>query len=132
MIECGPNICVAQGRQFYRMGIVSVSIMWVVLRWRCLVWRRLLQHCSGSLSTCSSDQLCPAVQYMTCWEKLEAMSDDSYDSYEGADGQPGYFYYYDDPQDYEEWCHWNDVEEDEGYYAPFPPNVEGGDFFSGR
>ena len=29
--------------------------------------------CSGSLSACSSDQSCPAVDYMTCWERLEAM-----------------------------------------------------------
>ena len=28
-------------------------------------------------------------------------------------------------RDYEEWCAWNDVEEDEGYYAPFPPDVAG-------
>ena len=34
-------------------------------------------ECSGSLATCSSDQLCPVVDYMTCWEKLEAMSDNS-------------------------------------------------------
>ena len=61
---------------------------------------------------------------MTCWDKLEAMSDDSYESYEGVDGQPGYFDY-DDPRDYEEWCAWNDVDEDEGYYAPFPPDVAG-------
>ena len=57
------------------------------------------------------------------------MSDDSYASYEGADGQPEYFDY-DHPRDYEEWCAWNDVDEDEGYYAPFPPNVEGGVLFS--
>ena len=74
-------------------------------------------ECSGSLPTCSSDLSCPAVDYMTWWDKLEAMSDDSYDSYEGVDGQPGYFYY-DDPRDYEEWCAWNDVEEDEGYSVP--------------
>ena len=46
---------------------------------------------SGSLPTGSSDRSCPAVDYMTCWDKLEAMSDDSYDCYEGVDGQPGYF-----------------------------------------
>ena len=38
---------------------------------------------------------------MTCWEKLEAMSDDSYDVYEGVDDQPGYFDY-DDRRDSEE------------------------------
>ena len=70
--------------------------------------------------TCSSDNLCPVTDYMTCWEQLKAMSD----SYGGVDGQPGYFDY-DDPRDYEEWCAWNDVEEDEGYYAPFPPDVAG-------
>ena len=67
-------------------------------------------ECSGSLPTGSPDQPCPAVDYMTYWDKLEAMSDDSYDSYEGVDGQPGYFDY-DDPRDYEEWCAWNDVDE---------------------
>ena len=46
----------------------------------------LAAECSSSLATCSSDQSCPLVDYMTCWEKLEAMSDDSYDSYEGVDG----------------------------------------------
>ena len=76
-------------------------------------------ECSGSLATCSSEESCPVVNYMTCWEKLEAMSDDSYDSYEGADGPLGYFDY-DDPRDCEEWCAWNDVDEDKGYYAPFP------------
>ena len=64
------------------------------------------------------------VGYDPFWEKLEAMSDVSYDSYEGVDGQPGYFDY-DDPGEYEEWCACNDVEEDEGYYAPFPPDVAG-------
>ena len=63
------------------------------------------------------------MDYMTCWEKLEAMSDASYDSYE-----PGYFDY-DDPSDYEEWCDWNDVDEDEGYYDPFPPECGGRVFF---
>ena len=62
-----------------------------------------LAECSGTLATCSSDQSCPAVDYMTCWEKLEAMSDDSYDSYEWVDGRPEHFDY-DDPRDYEEWC----------------------------
>ena len=41
---------------------------------------------SRTLATCLSNQSCPAVDYMTCWEKLEAMSDDSYDSYEGSSG----------------------------------------------
>ena len=84
-------------------------------------------ECFGSLLNCSSNQSCPAVHYMICWDKLEAMSDDSYDSYEGVDGQPGYFDY-DDLRDYDEWCIWNDVDEDEGYYAPFLPDVAG--FFS--
>ena len=46
--------------------------------------------------TCSSDNSCAVTDYMTCWEKLEAMSDASYDSYGGVD---------------EEWCAWNDVED---------------------
>ena len=53
--------------------------------------------------TCLSADSVPVTDYMTGWEKLEAMSDDSYDSYQGVDGQPGYFDY-DDPRDYEEWC----------------------------
>ena len=57
------------------------------------------------------------------------MSDDSYGSYEGVGGHPGYFDY-DDPRDYEEWCAWNDVDEDKGYYVPFSPNVVGGVLFS--
>ena len=81
--------------------------------------------CSDSLVTCSYDNLCPVTDYMTCWENLEAMSNASYDSYGGVDGQPGYFDD-DDPRDY--WCAWNDVDEDEGYYAPFPPDVTAGFF----
>ena len=27
--------------------------------------------------------------------------------------------------DYEEWCDWNDVDVEEGYYDPFQPDVEG-------
>ena len=81
-------------------------------------------ECSGSLSTCSSDQSCPTMACITCWDKFEAMSDDSYDSYEGVDGRPDYFDY-DDPRDYEEWCAWNDIDEDEGYYVPFQPDVAG-------
>ena len=44
--------------------------------------------CSGSLVTCLSADSVPVTDYMTCWEKLEAISDASYDSYEGVDGQP--------------------------------------------
>ena len=36
-----------------------------------------------------------------------------------VDSQPGSFDY-DDPSDYEEWCDWNDVDVEEGYYDPFP------------
>ena len=49
---------------------------------------------SGSLSTCLSEQLCSVVDYVICWEKLKAMSDDSYDSedsydsHEEVDGRP--------------------------------------------
>ena len=50
---------------------------------------------------------------------------DSYDYVEGVDGQPSFFDY-DDPRDYEEWCDWNDVDVDEGYYDPFRPDVEVG------
>ena len=81
-------------------------------------------ECSGSLVACSSDQSCPVVDYMTCWEKHEAMSDDSYDSYEGVDGRPEYFDC-NDPRDYDEWCAWNDVDEDEGCgrWGFFPETV---------
>ena len=58
--------------------------------------------CSGSQGTCPSDDSVPVTDYMTCWEKLEAMSEARYDSFEGADYQPRYFDY--DPRDYEEWC----------------------------
>ena len=61
---------------------------------------------------------------MTNWEKLEARGGDSYDYDEGVDGQSGSFDY-DDPMDYEEWCDWNDVVVEEGYYDPFQPDVEG-------
>ena len=94
----------------------------------------LVAGCCGSLSAYSSDLSCPAADYMTCWKKLEAMSDDSYDSEDSydssgeVDSQPGCFYY-DDPRDYEEWCAWNDV--DEGYCVPFQPDVAGGFFLSG-
>ena len=42
--------------------------------WRCLVevsGGAPVAGCSGSLSTCSSNQSCPAVDYMTCWENLK-------------------------------------------------------------
>ena len=61
---------------------------------------------------------------MTYWEKLEAVSGDSYDYNEGVGSQPGSFDY-DDPRNYEEWCDWNDVHIEEGYYDPFQPDVEG-------
>ena len=86
------------------------------------------------LSACSSDQSCPAADYMTCWETPEAMSDDSYDSedsydsYGEVDGRPECFDY-DDSGDYEEWCAWNDVDEDVGYYVPFQLDVAGEDVF---
>ena len=84
--------------------------------------------CAGSLVTCSSENLRPVTDYMSCWEKLEAMSDASYESYGGVDGQPAYFDY-DDPRDYEEWCAWNDIEENEGYYIPFQLDVADRVFF---
>ena len=37
---------------------------------------------------------------------------------------PGYFFYYDDPRDYEEWCDWNDVDVEGVYYDPFRQDVE--------
>ena len=51
-------------------------------------------------------------------------SEDNYDFYEEVYGRTECFDY-DDPRDYEEWCAWNDVGED-GYYAPFQPDVAGG------
>ena len=62
------------------------------------------------------------------WERLEALGGDSYNYEEGVDSQPGSFDY-DDPLDYEEWCAWNDVAIEEGYYDPFQPD-EGGWFVS--
>ena len=55
------------------------------------------------------------------------MGEDIYDCYEEADAQLGSFDYY-DPRDYEEWCAWNDVDEEEGYYAPFPRMWRAGSF----
>ena len=69
---------------------------------------------SGSFGTCLPDLPCLVADDMTCWERLEALGDDSYYCYGQSDS-----FDYDDPQDYEEWCAWNDVDEEEGYYAPF-------------
>ena len=52
---------------------------------------------------------------MTYWDKLGG---DCYDYDEGVYSQSGSFDY-DDPRDYEEWCDWNDVDVEEGYYDPF-------------
>ena len=62
---------------------------------------------------------------MTYWEKLEALGGDSYDYDEGVDSQSVSFDY-DDPRDYEEWCDWNDVDVEEGYYDPFQQDVSPG------
>ena len=56
---------------------------------------------------------------------MVALGGDSYDYEDGVDSQPGSFDY-DDPRDYEEWCAWNDVDIEEGYYDPVQLNEEGG------
>ena len=61
----------------------------------------------------------PITDHMTYWERHESLGEDSYNCYGGIDSQLSYFDY-DDPMDYEEWCAWNDVDEEEGYYAHFP------------
>ena len=45
-------------------------------------------------------------------------SEDSYDSSGEVDGRSECF-------DYEEWCAWNDVDEDDGYCVPFQSDVAG-------
>ena len=67
--------------------------------------------------------LCPVADDMTYWERLEALGGNTYDYDAGVDSQPGPFDY-DDLRDYEEWCDWNDVDVEEGYYEPFQSDVE--------
>ena len=44
-------------------------------------------------------------------------------------GLPAGSFDYDDPRDYEEWCNWNDVDVEEGYYDPFQLDVSPGTAF---
>ena len=83
---------------------------------------------TGSFGALFSGPLCPVTDDMTYWKKLQALGGDSYDYDEGVDSQSGSFDY-DDPRDYEEWCDWNDVEVEEGYYYPFQPDVSPGTAF---
>ena len=83
---------------------------------------------AGSFGTLLSGPMYPVTDDITYWERLEALGGDTYDYVEGIDSQPGSFDY-DDPRDYGEWCAWNDVDIEEGYYDPFQPN-EGGGFVS--
>ena len=53
--------------------------------------------CSGSFGTCLTDPPCLVVVDVTCWERLEALCEDSYDCYGGSDS-----FDYDDPRDFEE------------------------------
>ena len=69
--------------------------------------------------------MCPVTDDVTDWERLEALRGGSYGYDEEVDIQPGSSDY-DDPKDYQEWCDWNDVEDEEGYYDPFQPELEGG------
>ena len=90
---------------------------------------------ADSFETLLFGPMFPVTDDMTFCERPEALGGDSYDYEEGVDSQPGSFDY-DDPRDYEEWCAWNDVDIEEGYYDPFQPD-EGGGFvspgmFSGR
>ena len=80
---------------------------------------------SGLFGTVLSGPWCPVTNDMTYWERFDALGGDSYDYDEGVDSQPGFFDY-DDPWDYEEWCDWNDVDVEEGYYDPFQPDVREG------
>ena len=80
---------------------------------------------AGSFGTLLFGLMCPFMDDMIYWKRLEALGGDSYDYEEGVDSRPGSFDY-DDPQDYEEWCAWNDVDIEEGYYNPFQPNERGG------
>ena len=65
-----------------------------------------------------------SVDHMTHWESLEALDEDSYEYYGEVDSQPGSFDS-DGLGDYEEWCAWSNADVEEGYYAHFPPDVEG-------
>ena len=68
---------------------------------------------TGSFGTLLPGLLCPAMDDMTYYERLEALGDDSYDYDDGVDSRPGSFDY-DDPRDYEEWCDCNDLDVAEG------------------
>ena len=74
--------------------------------------------CSDSFWTCLPDPPCLVADDVTSWERFEALSEDKYDCYGRSDS-----FYYDDPRDFEEWCAWNDVDEEEGYYAPCSSDV---------
>ena len=80
--------------------------------------------CTDSFGTLLSGPLCPVMDDMTYWEKLEALGGDTYDYDAGVDSQPGPFDY-DDLRNYEEWCDWNDVNVEKGYYNPFQPDENG-------
>ena len=80
--------------------------------------------CIDSFGTLLSGPLCPVMDDMTYWEKLEALGGDTYDYDAGVDSQPGPFDY-DDLRNYEEWCDRNDVNVEKGYYNPFQPDEKG-------
>ena len=81
-----------------------------------------------SFGTLLSGPVCPLTDDMTYHEKLEAQGGDIYDYDDGVDSQPGSFDF-DEPQDYEEWCDWNDPDVAEVYYDPPRLDVEGGFVF---
>ena len=70
-----------------------------------------------------SGQMCPVISERTNWEGREALWGDSYGYHGDFDSRPGSCDY-DDPRDYQEWCDWSDVEDDDGYYNPFKTGVE--------
>ena len=52
------------------------------------------------------------------WREIEVLGEDSYDCYRRSDS-----FDYDEPRDFEEWCAWNDVDEEEGYHQTCTDNI---------
>ena len=71
------------------------------------------------------DLECPVTEDVTYWERLDILGDDSYDYADNGCDHLGDLDY-DDLQDYEEWCDWNDTETVEGYYHADHLHEDGG------
>ena len=67
--------------------------------------------------TLLSEPLCVITDDMTYQDKIEALSGTIYDYDDVIDHTPGYFDC-DDPQDFEEWCGWDDPGKEGMYYDP--------------